>query len=503
MEKQINRKGFKYLMLLLGIVSMIFIGQERQIGIFAWLAPVFLLQFSRKAKPLEFFILFLFLVVAGYITQQTHNMFNDLAFGVINGVAFALVFTATYLIDRILYKTEKSFLYTLIFPTVYVLVEVIVTLKLGISGVLGISQFSFKPFIQLSTITGVHGIAFIICWFASIVYWLTESEFKPPFLKKGLIWFGSVFILILSFGFVKMVSQSEAPQKVKVATVSGPFDLLQLAKKEKTVLIQLSKNPEMEIPESFFSDDAEILIQIENTRKAAEAGAKIIVWNEAALFLNQKQLSSVLTRVKRISKEFKAYILIAFFEENISLDIKPINNKSILITKDGTIGWEYKKVYPTPVEMSLVNAGSGTIPTFETEYGKLGSVICYDYDFPSFLQQANKNKVDIMLVPAYDWKEFAHMHSKMARLETLQSGRSLIRANGNGGINTVVDSKGNLIAKLISVTGDKRILYADLPMLATPTVYAKTTNVFESVCVVLFLFFIVVRIRLFVQSRKS
>ena len=166
---------FIYISLLLGVFSMLFIGQEKQYGIFAWIAPIFLLQFSRRAKPLQFSYLFLLLIVAGIITQKTHNHFNDPVFGLINGVAYAIIHFVTYLIDRLLFIKGKKFIYTFVFPAVYVVIEILVTSVIGTSGVLAQSQFSFTPFAQFSTITGIHGITFIICLFSSTFYCLFEN----------------------------------------------------------------------------------------------------------------------------------------------------------------------------------------------------------------------------------------------------------------------------------------------------------------------------------------
>lgn len=499
----IKSKAFIYIAVLAGSVSMLFIGQEIQIGLFAWITTIFLLQFSRRAKPIHFLLLFGLLIVVGFLNQKTHNLFNDLVFGLINGVIFSLVHLVIYIVDRVIYTRGKGFMFTLVFPLVYVVTEVLITSALGTSGVLALSQFSFTPLAQLSTITGIHGITFLICWLAAIVYWVSENDFKRSFVKKGFYIFGTSFVVILAFGFARMMMQTETKESLKVATVSGPFDLQQLAKNERDVLVQLSTNSKTKIPSSFFSNDKDISTQISNTRKAAEAGAKIIVWNEAALFLNDKQVTKVISEVIDISKTHKAYILLAFFEENNSNNPKPINNKSVLITKDGAIGWEYKKVHLAPAEVPLVNPGKPEIPTYTTEYGKIGSVICYDYDFPSFLQQAYKIDADIMLVPAYDWKGFAPLHSKMAQFEALQSGRVLIRANGNDGINLISDNKGQIISELKTYDSEDRILYARLPLNSISTFYSKSVNLFAYVCILSFVLLGVIKISTVLGNIKN
>lgn len=490
----INKKHYSYIALVIGITSMLFIGQEKQYAIFAWIAPIFLLQFTRKAKPIQFLLLFGLLVFAGNVTHKTHNLFNDPVYAVISGIMYALIFSSKYIIDRVLYQKYRGFFFTLVFPIAYTSVEILMTLKLGTSGTLAHTQFAFKPLIQLTTITGVHGIAFLICWFASIVYWITENEFGAKTVKTGLITFGIVFSGILGFGITRIITQPQVSQTVKVATITGPFDLHALAKKETDMLMHLSKNPQTKIPNSFYSSDDDITKQISHTKKAADKGAKIIIWNEAALFLNQKQLKHVLTQIQSIARKYKTYIVIAFYEENLSEGDKPLNNKSVLITKDGTIEWQYKKSYPTPVELPLVNAGNSIIPTYNTEYGKIGNVICYDYDFPSLLQQANKSDVDIMLVPAYDWEGFAHMHSKMANLETLQSGINMVRSNSIKGINSIVDGYGNTVSELVSFKSKERILYGNLPLNKITTLYSRIGNSFSILCFTILIVITVLRI---------
>ena len=497
----IKSKVFIYVTLLAGITSLLFIGQEKQYGIFAWLAPIFLLHFSRRAKSLQFLYFFFLLILAGLITQKTHNLLNDPVFGVVNGIAYAIINFAIYLSDRLLFVKGKKFLSTLLFPSVYVTIEALISSIIGTSGVLAQSQFSFTPFAHLSTLTGLHGISFIICWFASIVYWFFENEFQSDFLKKGLIRYTVVFVIILGYGFIRMTSQPKTLNSVKVATVSGPFNLHQLAINEKDALMELGKNPGMDIPSSYFSGETDISVQLNHTKKAAESGAKIIVWSEASLFLNEEQVPTLIEAVKNISKTYNAYVLIAFFEKCNSSEKKPINNKSILFSNNGTIGWEYKKSHPTPAEIPLVNAGNSIIPTLDTEYGRVGNVICYDYDFPTLLRQANKNNVDIMLVPAYDWKGYADMHSKIARFETLQSGRLLIRANGNG-INVVADNQGIIISELNTFLSNDRILFANLPLSSKKTLYAKTGGLIVNACILFLILWVFTRVYSFIKIKK-
>lgn len=467
----------KIVILLLGTVCLTFAGLNWQIAICAWMAPVFLLLYTRRARTGGFFLFFLFTSVAGFISQTNNNVFNEPIFHVINGVTSGIVFTGFYLLDRWLYKKGKGFYSTLIFPSLFTVLEFLFSTLIGSSGVIGQSQIAFAPFIQISTVVGLPGITFLVLWFAAIVNWMLENDLKKPFVKKGLLVYALIFVPVLIFGLIRMTTYPEAKKTVKVATISGLFDLHGFARAEKESLNQLMKNKNMEIPNRIFADEELLKKQMAHTKEAAQNGAKIIVWNEDAVLVTPVQVDNLIEQTKVISEAFDAYILMAFLVKNTGLLPQPFNNKSKMITPDGEIAWEYRKSYPAPAEIPLINRGNSVIPYLDSDYGRIGNVICYDLDFPNYLRQAGKNKIDIMLVPAYDWEEYAQLHSKMARLEALQSGHSIIRANG-AGINLVADSRGKTITESNTFTTDAKIMYADLPLHSTRTVYARIGNVF-------------------------
>src|SRR5207247_2207576 len=55
-------------------------------------------------------------------------------------------------------------------------------------------------------------------------------------------------------------------------------------------------------------------------------------------------------------------------------------DESILIDPTGSVVWRYEKAHPTPGEQEA--PGDGNVPTVQTPYGRLATVVCYDADFP-------------------------------------------------------------------------------------------------------------------------
>ena len=76
-------------------------------------------------------------------------------------------------------------------------------------------------------------------------------------------------------------------------------------------------------------------------------------------------------------------------------------NHAILLDPQGQVVWDYLKSKPTPGDGHV--PGPGLIPTVDTPYGRLATVICQDDFFPALIRQAGRADVDILLVPSSDW----------------------------------------------------------------------------------------------------
>ena len=114
-------------------------------------------------------------------------------------------------------------------------------------------------------------------------------------------------------------------------------------------------------------------------------------------------------------------------------------------------------------------------------------------DFPHFLRQAGKQNIDIMLVPAYDWKEITPLHAEMASFVAIANGFSLIRPNGKG-LSAVFDFRGNEIASLNTFSTNEKILLAEVPVKSPTTIYFLIGNVIVLLSFLFLIFALVLRI---------
>ncbi|MAT50786.1 MAG: hydrolase [Porticoccaceae bacterium] len=74
-------------------------------------------------------------------------------------------------------------------------------------------------------------------------------------------------------------------------------------------------------------------------------------------------------------------------------------NVSYLCRRDGTIDSQ-TKIHPTPHEKKdWIMQGGDTLTAFDTDFGKIGILICYDVEFPELARLLSEEDVKILFVP--------------------------------------------------------------------------------------------------------
>lgn len=478
-----------YTILIFGLIAYTFSGLNWNIGIAAWIAPIFVLYFAKNSKWSEFLFLFLGMACSAAVSKTAENLSRLFIIYITTGLSYGIIYSIPYIIEKLLIRKEGRFYSTLVFPSAVVFTEYILSLFIGIWGNVSIAQYHNFNLIQITSVFGIFGISFLVAWFASIVNRIVKNGFKANDIRKGLATYGAVIVAVLLFGGLRTNLAPPESETVKVAAIVGETDIHRVFNEWNDQIIELSKDYDQEIPTEVFSNSSDIESQIEKTKEALSNGAKIVVWNEISLILKKQQVDSLLKNIKKLCVKNQAYILIAILEKNTGELPKPFNNTSILVTPDGEIAWEYLKYFLNPIERLVINKGGGSIPFINTEYGQIGNAICSDIDLTGYISQIGKKSIDILLVPAFDWEEVIPYHSNMAAFAAIQYGVSIIRSNGKGMV-AFYDYQGGELAKTNTLVSDSRINYEEVPMNSPTTVYSVIGNLFVYL-LILFLIFIV------------
>ncbi|MGW8316830.1 MAG: nitrilase-related carbon-nitrogen hydrolase [Bacteroidales bacterium] len=466
-----------YLALAAGLLFYTAAGLNWNIGAAAWIAPVFLLYFTRNIRWGGFLLFYLGMALSASLSKTAENLSGIFVIYISTGLSHGIINSLPYVIDRLLMKRGDKFYSTLIFPSAVIFVEYLLSLILGIWGNSSVAQFPHFNLIQSTSVFGIFSISFLVTWMASLINWIIFNGFEKRILSTGLGIYGFVYAVAMIYGSIRINLFPPRSETVKVAAIVSDTDIHKVFDEWVEDIPELMAGDGPVIPVEVFSGPEVIASQIGKTNEALQQGAKIVVWNEMALIVSQQQRDSVLHQIRLLCRQYHAYVLLAFLEENPYAMPKPFNNISIFLQPDGGIVWEYMKAFLTPPEKLIINRGDAKIPFIDTEYGRIGNAICSDVDVTGYMAQTGKNRMDILLVPAFDWKEITTYHSNLAAFTAIQFGVSLVRANGKGMV-AFYDYQGNVLGMTDTFCSNSKINYAEVPVQSTTTFYSIIGNIF-------------------------
>ncbi len=93
------------------------------------------------------------------------------------------------------------------------------------------------------------------------------------------------------------------------------------------------------------------------------------------------------------AKEYKTHIFASYYRK----DRKGIYNSAILFDRKGKIAGAYDKTFPVVEEMSRdgILPGKGA-KVFKTDFGKIGAVICFDFNFRELFAEYKSKGVELL-----------------------------------------------------------------------------------------------------------
>jgi apolipoprotein N-acyltransferase len=213
---------------------------------------------------------------------------------------------------------------------------------------------------------------------------------------------------------------------------------------------------------------------LQRSRQQAQAGANVIIWQEAAVPVLQKDEASFIEKARALAQEEKVYLLLGLATLPEGYPEVKADNQAVWITPDGDVKWRYLKGRPVPGEP--VVAGDGVIPVDQTGSGVIASVICFDMDHPVYIGQAGRFGTDVMLVPSWDWPDIVPFHTYMASLRGIEYGFSTVRATGDG-LSAAFDYQGRMLATADAFT-TKQAMVAHVPTHGVKTIYTVIGDLF-------------------------
>lgn len=365
---------------------------------------------------------------------------------------------------------------------------------------LGYSQTPYLPVIQISDITGVWGVSFLVVMVNSGVYEILKAlarEKRLPLKEAAII--AAALTAVVAYGFVRINEvdrEVKAWQDLKVGISQGSID------------------QSLKWDASF--EKKTIGIYGELSEKEGKEGARFIVWPETAVPF---YLGEDLTRgvpVRDIAKRTQSYILTGSPSYNYNAGSGEVSyfNSAYVIAPTGDIVGRYDKIHLVPygeyvplkrffpfIKKLTVGVGEfsrGPVPVpIRFDGGKVGTLICFESIFPEIAAGNVKAGATVLANITNDaWfgrTSAPYQHFEMAAMRAVENKVFLLRA-ANTGISAVVDPVGRVRKKtgLFVRTG----LVDDIKIRQGPlTLYSRYGDIFVYGCIIVSGIFIISGLR--------
>lgn len=461
-QKTLERQP--WILLIIGALLLAASQLRFGIGVLAFLAPVPLLRYLRSTQGWRSRALFMIVTYAAWSAAVVKIVTSPMPLVMALGFALpiSLFLGLPYLVWGWLQRRVEGWQSIGVFVSLMTLGEWAqhALTPFASWGAAAYTQVENLPLLQLASVTGMAGVSALVYLVAATLEQLWSKGLSKT--RRLVVVTAGVMMAALTLGGLRLaVTSDEGAETVLVAAVGT----------DSTI----GTTPTLPTAEENAAVDRGLF---ERTRRAAAAGARIVVWNEAATLVRPADETSWLARTAELARSENIILVAAYV---LLLEEAPIHyeNKYVWFRPDGSIDHTYLKHHPVPGEAAVV--GTGGMPNVEADFGRLSGAICYDYDFPRLALEQASHHVDLVALPSSDWRGIDPIHTHMASVRAVEGGHSLLRST-RFGLSAGVDPQGRFRGQSSHFDSQERILLVRLPVNGVKTVYATLGDWFPAAC---------------------
>ncbi len=336
-------------------------------------------------------------------------------------------------------------------------------LPFGTWGAAAHTQLDRLALLQLASITGLHGVSFLVYLVAASLESLLASPTRRRVVRLFAV--AGVMLASVAWGQARLArATARGAERVRLAAVGT----------DSTIGIgPLPTEAELAAVEAGL---------FERTRAAARSGASMAVWTEAATLVHPDGEEAFLGRVGALAREQRIAVVAGYI---VPLSLEPLRyrNRYALLTPSGHLHHVYDKHHPVPGEPATPSRAPVPLYT-QPELGRVSGALCYDYDFPRLGLAHALAGVDLVALPSSDWRGIDPIHTEMATLRAIEGGHSVLRST-RFGLSAGIDPHGRVRGWLSHWDDGDRVLVVSLPRHGTRTLYGTLGDWFPISCLVL------------------
>jgi apolipoprotein N-acyltransferase len=320
--------------------------------------------------------------------------------------------------------------------------------ELGSWGTAANTQLENLPLLQLAALVGVPGIAFTMGLVeGALVEVLDDQTWVTRW--RHVAFAAMVYVAAQAWGAARLQQPAVGPT-VRVAAV----------------ITELGLGP-AGVPdaETLAANEAALFAR---TRLAAERGAQLVAWNEAATFVESADEARLVARGQTEAKALGVDLVLAYGAVRSRAPLL-LDNRYVWISSEGAVLETYAKHHPVPGEPSV--RGDAPLQLLGRPWGQAAGAICYDYDFPAMAQAHARLGAGLVVVPSSDWLGIDPVHTQVTRVRAIEGGFSVLRPT-RWATSAAYDAWGRTRGAMSAWEQNDRVLLATLPTTPVPTLYA-------------------------------
>ena len=328
-------------------------------------------------------------------------------------------------------------------------------------GALAHTQLDSLPLVQLASLTGTGGITFLVALGSGLAAAAWSSGVRA--IRWDLALFGLLLGISVLYGEVRLARPAPGPS-VLVGSVISPVTHEEF-------------NAAFANVDTLRRFDGELFAR---SARAADHGAKVIVWNELATFVSLASEPAFVARGQAFARERGVMLVMAY---GVVESLQPFHdaNKYRIYLPDGTMADEYLKRYPVPGDPDEVGRAHARVVSFGGVHYAGG--ICYDYGFPNIARDNALDGAALALVPSSDWRGIDPEHGLMAMMNAVAVGLPMVRPV-RGATSIATDQYGRVLGSLRADGSSDGVMVAVVPGKRVPTLYARTGEIVPLVALV-------------------
>ncbi len=198
----------------------------------------------------------------------------------------------------------------------------------------------------------------------------------------------------------------------------------------------------------------------EMTQQAATGGARIVVWPEETLDYDPRVTDT--DWIPALVRQTGVYLAMGFTPD-ASNGSAP--NTALLWNPDGDVAAVYYKTKRVLAEGESFTPGT-VYPTVETSFGVVGTIICFDIDFPDGpARRVAANGAQMILAPSIDFESVADVRSASTAFRAIENRVAMVKADVAWD-SVIVAPNGRVVTSTAvhAERGGPALLVADVPL---------------------------------------